>query len=155
MNWILSILVKYLISDLFIIITSFVCMWFVLKIYFPEREKKRFVTLLLIEGFEHLIMPIVLFFILLFTNSYKSALLFHITIITFLFGFVGLFVLRARSKRDWFKVLAVAGFTYLFIFIYPFMIILTQIYTPLNGFMIMGITIAFFWVFYLLTESFV
>jgi len=143
-------LMKFFIADIPVIVTAFICMFCVVNIYLSNVEvKKRWYVLLFIEGFEHLIIPIVLFVILLTTNSYLSALFFHITLLLFLFGYIGFFVTKSRTKKDWVRILTVAVFTYFFVFLYPPLLIIIQLYNPINGWTIMAITILIFITFYI------
>lgn len=152
-QFILSTLGKYLLQDLPVIVVSLISMWCVISIYLPVKKKRKWFVLFLIEGFEHLVMPMILFFILLQTDSYKSALLFHLAILTFLFGFIGYFVVGASSKKDWLGVFAVAVFTYFFVFIYPFLLIFAQINTPIIGWWWLLGTLIFFIGFYFVMKN--
>lgn len=133
------VFLKYLISDLPLIITSFVCMWVVLKIWMPKRTvRRRWLTLILIESFEHLIVPFVLLIILLRFNDVWAGILFHTSILLFCFGFVGFVVIKARRVEEWFRVSIISAFTYFFVFLYPMIVVSLQYYWRFNGIMIIA-----------------
>lgn len=146
---IINIFLKYLVEDLPLLITSFICMFIVLQIYLPKTtQKRKLLSLFIIEGFEHLALPVILILTLIFTDSWLSAFFFHAALLSFLFLFLGVYILKARTKEEWFRISAVAAYTYLFVFTYPFIIIYLQLHSPLNGWIIMGTTIFLFWLFY-------
>ena len=150
----LTTLLKYFLEDLPVLVVSFICMYFVVQVFFTKSTtKKKWITLVLIEGFEHLILPILLFFVLIMTNSIMSAILFHIILLIFLFLFVGIVIIKAKTKQDWFRVTSVAVFTYFFVFSYPYILVYIQRYTNISGTIIMLATILIFYILYLLRNK--
>lgn len=148
---IFNIFLKYLAEDLPLIIVSFICMFLVLQIYLPKTtQKRKWLSLFIIEGFEHIALPVILITTLIFTDSWLSAFIFHAALLSFLFLFLGFIVIKAKTREDWFRITAVAGFTYFFIFLYPFILISIQLYSSINGWVIMGTTILLFIIFYVL-----
>jgi hypothetical protein len=151
---IINIFWKYLAEDLPLIIVSFICMFLILQVYLPKTSQKRkWSTLFIIEGFEHLALPLILLITLIFTDSWITALLFHISLLSFLFIFLGLVVIKAKTREDWFRITAVAAWTYFFIFLYPFILISIQMYSPINGWWILGTTLALFGLFYFMFKQ--
>lgn len=148
----ISVYLKYLLGDLPVIVTGFICMWFVVNTFLITKKSKRWLSLILIEGFEHLIFPILFFFILIIFNNWLAGLLFHIVLNLFLFGFVGLVIVKARTKDDWLRVGIVAVFTYFFVFFYPFLVIQLQriSWFPFGGWEIMILTVIIFFLIYTL-----
>lgn len=148
---IINIFLKYLAEDLPLLITSFICMFCVIQVYLPKTtQKRKWLSLFIIEGFEHLALPVILLITLIFTDSWLSGFLFHIALLSFLFLFLGLIVIKARTREEWFRITAIAGFTYFFVFLYPFILVTLQLYTSITGWWIMGLTLAFFIIFYFL-----
>lgn len=146
----LQIFLKYLIADLPLILVSFFSMYFITKIYLKHTTKKRrWSTLILIEGFEHLVIPVILFFILLAFNNLFAGILFNFVLMLFLFGFIGKIVVKAEKEDEWINVLKVGLFTLFFIYIFPYAVILFQVYTDLTGWWILIGTACFFFGFYL------
>ena len=156
---IINIFEKYLMEDLPLIITSFICMFFIFQIYLPKTKAiRKWLSIFIIEGVEHVVLPFVLLIELIFTDSWITAALFHLTLLIFLFGFMGYYVIKARDKETWFRVFAIAGYAYFFIFLYPFVVVSVQLYSPdwfsfFNGWYIMGITILLFFGMYLLRNK--
>lgn len=141
-------LAKYFIADLPVIMTAFFCMWCVINIYLPGLKKSRkWITLLSIELFEHIMVPIILFIILIVFNNGIAALAFNAALILFLFGFLGKVVVKAKGK-EWLSIVAIAGFTYFFVFFYPYLLITLQIYTPVRGWTILLVTALLFFIVY-------
>jgi len=131
---VLSTFLKYFISDLPIILTGFFCMWMVLNIYLPKREKSyKWKTLIYIELFENLVVPLILFFILLYFDSVYAAIFFHTSLILFIFGFIGKILVKAKNKDEWLRIFAIFGFTYFFVFLYPFILRDLQWFYNFNG----------------------
>jgi len=138
-------------EDLPLLIVSFICMYIILQVYLPKTSSKRkWTTLFIIEGFEHLAVPVILLLTLIFTDSWLSGFFFHLALLSFLFLFLGFIVIKAKTREDWFRITAVAGFTYFFIFLYPFILVTLQLYTSITGWWIMGVTILLFIIFYFL-----
>jgi hypothetical protein len=149
-----NIILKYTAEDWPLIVVGLICMWFVFQIYLPKtKPKRKWISLFIIEGFEHVLLPLILLFELILTDSWVTGLLFHITLLAFLFGFMGYFVIGARDKETWFRIAAIAGFAYFFIFFYPFIIIYIQLNSPISGWWILGVTIALFFGLYSLRRK--
>lgn len=128
---------------------SFVCMYFVCDLFLKTEKKKKIKSWLLIEGFEHLVFPVILVGIVIFTNSKLTAILFHTALILFFYLFIGKIVIKAKSKEDWLRVISVMSFTYFFIFLYPEIMIVIQMNTSIKGYWILIGTVP---VFYLMNR---
>jgi len=149
MNYIFETLIKYILADIWLIVTSTICLFVVINIFLKNKDSgRKWITLILFEITEHIIVPILLIIILLFTNSYITGLLFNAVIIAFLFGFIGHIVIGAKG-REWVNVLIVFLFAYFFIFIYPMILIGLQMRTEWSGSVMMIITILLFLFMYL------
>ena len=151
MGFILTTLLRTLAQDIPLIITGFICMYIVFVVYLPKTGVKQKVgSIFLIEMVEHIILPFLLLITLLFTGSWVSALIFHLILLSFLFLFIGFVIVKAKTKEDWFRITAVAGFAYFFIFVYPFILIYIQLYSNISGWILMEITIFIFFLIYLI-----
>ena len=141
----LTTFLKYFLADLPIIITTFIGMWAVLSIYLPKREKsKKWKSLILIELFEHILVPICLLFIVFYFDSAYAALFFHVSLILFIFGFIGGYLIKVRGWEEWVKMGVIAVFTYFFVFLYPYVIIGLQWFYNFNGWFLLITTNSFF-----------
>ena len=145
----LTTFLKYFLQDLPVIATAFFCMWCVVGIWLPNQTiKRKWITIVAIEGFEHLVLPLILLVILVSTDNGWSWILFHLTLNLFLFGFLGKVVVKAKGRDQWMRVGVIAVFTYFFVFMYPFILITIQLYTPVGGWFILGTTAAIFGALY-------
>lgn len=128
-NPLLYVIMETIYADWMMGITSFICLWCVFNILLPKtKTKRKIVTLVIIELFEHLVVPIVMFILLLFTQGFWQGLLFNGLILSFIFGFIGSYLVRAKSAEDWFRMLIVCFFVYLFVVFYPFILVFIQLH---------------------------
>ena len=142
---VLSTFLKYFIADLPIIITSFIGMYAVLSIYLPKRKhQKTWKALISIELFEHLAVPFLLLLILLYFDSVYAGIFFHLSLLLFIFGFIGYYLIKAKGKEEWMKIGVIAVFTYFFVFLYPYILIGLQWFYDFSGWMILISTNLFF-----------
>jgi len=149
MGFILVTFLRGLAQDLPIFITSFFCLWCVFNIYLPKGNKvRKWISLILIEFAEHIILPVVLIFILLIFNNWLAGFFFNLVILLFLFLFLGYFVLKSRTKEEWRNICIISLFVYFFIFLYPVLVIQIQRHTFMNGWWILGLTNFCFFIFY-------
>lgn len=145
MNYIIGTLLKYFVSDLPLLLVSSVCLFYVINIFLKEKSRaRRWIALILFEATEHLLFPFIAVLSLFIINSYMSGIIFMTIFIIFIFGFIGCFVVKARTFKEWGKVFVVYIFSYFFMFIYPSLLINLQISTNLNGFQIMAATLLLF-----------
>jgi hypothetical protein len=139
-------------SDWMLGITSFICLWCVFNIFLPRTQTKRkIISLIVIELFEHILIPIAMIGLLFFTEGAIQGILFHSLMILFIFGFIGGYLVRSKTAQDWFNILIIGFFVYLFVVFYPYILVMIQMSIPwLNGIEIMIITNVLFILSYLI-----
>ncbi len=144
-------IIAEIVSDLPLLFTFFFCMWCVFGIYLPKRKRiVKWISLISLELFEHLILPLIIIIIFLFTNDWKTFALFQLVLLSFFFVFLGKVVIKAKGS-EWFRIIAITVFAYFFIFIYPSLIIVLQLYIfkfYYSGLIILILTNIFFFIFY-------
>lgn len=135
----ITTLLKYFLEDLPVLITTFISLYCVFKIFLKKPDSKPLKSLIIYELFEHLVVPWVLFLILIFTNSTITAIAFHTVLLAFIFGYLGKRVYKAQGK-EWMDIFHIAFFIYFFVFAYPRLVIWLQMVTPITGWYILGAT---------------
>ena len=150
MNYILVTFLRSLLQDIPILLTGFICLYLVFTIYLPKDKKARkWISLILIEITEHIILPISLIIILLLFNNWIAGFLFNLVILLFIFVFLGYFVIKARARESWKDVCLISLHVYFFVFCFPLFVIESQIYFSINGYWIMGIMMFIYLLFFL------